>query len=299
MGHLIRFDWALKNILRNKANFEILEGFLSELIKEDIKIETMLDTESNKDTADDKSNRVDMLVKNSNGELMLIEVQNRKEYDYFHRMIYGASKLITEYINEGEKYHKIKKVISVNIVYFDLGQGQDYVYHGTTKFIGLHRHDELKLTEKQIELYKKEKIEQIYPEYYLLKVNQFDDIAKDRLDEWIYFLKNDDIKKEFKAKGIRKAEKALDILKLSTIARKKYERYIDNQRCDAGITETMKIDREDEIRKEERTQGEQIGIEKGELKKAIETAKKMKLKNLPIELIMEITGLSIKEIEAL
>ena len=35
---LIRFDWAIKRLLRHKANFGILEGFLSVLLNEDITI---------------------------------------------------------------------------------------------------------------------------------------------------------------------------------------------------------------------------------------------------------------------
>ncbi len=35
----IRFDWAMKRLLRNKANFEVLEGFMSELLYEDIFIQ--------------------------------------------------------------------------------------------------------------------------------------------------------------------------------------------------------------------------------------------------------------------
>ena len=71
-----------------------------------------------------------MLAENSKGELVIIEVQNNRELDYFHRMLYGTSKAITEYMNQGDPYAKVKKVYSVNIVYFDLGQGDDYVYHG-------------------------------------------------------------------------------------------------------------------------------------------------------------------------
>ena len=41
---LISFDWAIKRILRSKANFEILEGFLSELLKEDITILEVLES---------------------------------------------------------------------------------------------------------------------------------------------------------------------------------------------------------------------------------------------------------------
>jgi len=63
----IRFDWAIKRLLRQKANFGILEGFLSELLKEDIRIIEILDSESNKETEEDKYNRVDILVKDSRG----------------------------------------------------------------------------------------------------------------------------------------------------------------------------------------------------------------------------------------
>jgi hypothetical protein len=46
-------------------------------------------------TEDDKFNRVDLLAKNENNQLILIEVQHSSEIDYFHRMLFGVSKLIT------------------------------------------------------------------------------------------------------------------------------------------------------------------------------------------------------------
>ena len=102
--NLIRFDWAIKRLLRNKADFTVLEGFLSELLKEDIQIQDILESESNQRIDTDKYNRVDILVKNAKGELVIIEIQNQNEYDYFHRMAYGTSKVITEYISVGEPY---------------------------------------------------------------------------------------------------------------------------------------------------------------------------------------------------
>lgn len=134
MKNLIRFDWALKRLLRNKANYKVLEGFMSELLNEEITIINILESESNQETEDDKFNRVDLLVENSKKELTIIEIQQRNEYDYFHRMLYGTSKLITEYLKLGEPYSNIRKVYSVNILYFDLGQGEDYIYHGKTNF---------------------------------------------------------------------------------------------------------------------------------------------------------------------
>ena len=101
--------------------------------------------ESNQEDEFDKYNRVDMLAENSKGELILIEVQNNNEYAYFQRMLFGTSKLVTEYINRGEGYDKVRKVYSVNIVYFSLGSGKDTVYHGKTEFRGIHQGDMLEL----------------------------------------------------------------------------------------------------------------------------------------------------------
>jgi len=239
---LISFDWAIKRLLRQKANFDILEGFLSELLKEDIHIEEILESESNKQHADDKLNRVDLLVKNSQGELLLIEVQNIREDDYFHRMLYASSKLITEHIAEGQPYAAVKKVIAINIVYFDLGHGKDYVYRGTTRFEGIHQHDVLELSARQKELYGTKAVGDLYPEYYVLKVNQFDEVAKDTLDEWIYFLKTSETRPGFSAKGLKAAEERLSTMKLDEAERQAYDRYLENLRYAQSLVDTANND---------------------------------------------------------
>ncbi len=235
---LIRFDWALKRLLRNKANFDILEGFLSELLKEDIVINQILESESNKADSQDKFNRVDMLVENSKKELLIIEIQNDTEFDYLQRLIYGTSKVIVENMYKGMSYSEIKKVISISIVYFDLGQGSDYVYIGSTNFVGLHHKDILHLSEAQVKLYGEKQVHQLFPEYYLIKVNQFNDIAKDTLDEWIYFLKKEEIKSEFKAKGIQKAKEEFDVMKLSEEDRTAYQQYLESLNYQASMYES-------------------------------------------------------------
>jgi predicted transposase/invertase (TIGR01784 family) len=246
---LIRFDWAMKNMLCHKANFDILEGFLSELLEEDIKIKQILDSESNKETEDDKYNRVDILVENSKGELVIIEVQNSKEYDYFHRMLFGAAKAITEHIKEGQPYAEVKKVISITIAYFDLGQGKDYVYHGTTVFKGIHKHDILTLADKQMELYKKNNVHEIFPEFWVIKVGKFGNRVKDKLDEWIYFFKNAEIKAEFSAKGLKEAGERLDEMKLNEKDAKEYKRYLKGLRDIASDQHTKMADAQDLIKK--------------------------------------------------
>ena len=273
---LISFDWAIKKILRSKANFAVLEGFLSELLFDDIKIKEILESESNKNTKEDKFNRLDIKVKNSRDELVLIEIQYNRELDYLQRMLYGSSKAIVEHIKESEAYAKIVKVISINILYFDFGEGDDYIYKGTTSFIGMHNHSQLKLNPNQTELYKTEKIESMYPEYYLIKIKNFNDIAKDTLDQWIYFLKNEEVKDDFKAKGLAKAKEVLDYLKYSEKERHEYERYKESLHAQASMYESTYV----------------VGKIEGKMERDLEIAKSMLQKGFDITTIIEITGLT-------
>ncbi len=150
---LVRFDWAMKNLLRNKANFDILEGLLSELLQQPIKILRLLESESNQDTADNKFNRVDVLADTGDGEKIIIEVQTASQWDFYHRILFGTSKVVAEYLNTGQPYSMIAKVISVSILFFDLGIGSDYVYKGETEFTGIHTHDKLQLSENSVKIY--------------------------------------------------------------------------------------------------------------------------------------------------
>ena len=252
---LITFDWAIKRLLRSKANFGILEGFLTELLKEDITILDVLESESNKDYKLDKFNRVDLKVRNSKQEIIIIEIQYDREYDYLQRIFYGVSKTAIEHLEENASYSGITKVISINILYFDLGSGTDYIYKGTTRFVGLHNNDLLELNAKQKQLFKKDSVESLYPEYYLIKINRFNDIAKDTLDEWVYFLKNEEIKPTFTAKGLKEAEEKFNIMKLPEDEQKAYEHYQDDLHYQASIFESSFGDGYYE--------GEVIGMEKG------------------------------------
>jgi predicted transposase/invertase (TIGR01784 family) len=281
--HLIRFDWAIKRLLRNKANFTVLEGFLSELFRTDLKINKILESESNQNSSDDKFNRVDILVEDLQGELMIIEIQNQNEFDYFQRMIYGTAKVISDFINLGEPYENIKKVYSINIVYFDLGQGADYVYHGRTDFKGLHKSDTLMLSDKQKEMFGKTEPYQLFPEYYVIKVNQFDDIAKDSLDEWIYYLKNNVIPDEFKAKGLLQAREILKMDNLSETERSQYIKHLESLSYKSSMVKTWKAEEEEQLLKNRDRQ----------------IAKSLKSNGVSVDLIIISTSLSRDEIEQL
>ncbi|MEL6723252.1 MAG: Rpn family recombination-promoting nuclease/putative transposase [Pseudomonadota bacterium] len=235
---LISFDWAMKKLLRSKANFDILEGFLSELLKETIQILAILESEGNQENCQDKFNCIDLKVKNHKNEVIIVEVRYERQFDYLQRVVFGTDKSITGYLQQGDLYSDVVRVISVNILCFDLSQGEDYVYHGLTHFKDLRRHDMLQLSENEQALYQKNQLQELFPEYYLIRLNNFDDITEDKLDEWVYFLKNGEIKADFKAKGIKKAQQALDILQLSDKEYQSYAHYQDNLHYQASMMES-------------------------------------------------------------
>jgi len=291
----IRFDWAIKKLLRNKANYGVLAGFLSELLRKPIAIQSILEGESNQQAEEDKLNRVDILAENDQGELILIEVQNSTEQDYFHRMLYGTSRLITDFLEKGEPYGKVKKVYSVNIVYFSLGQGDDYIYQGTLEFRGLHLDDKLGLSINQKKLFNIQEVYEIFPEYYVIKVNNFNEVAKDTLDEWIYFLKKSQIKDEFTAQGLAEAKENLLVDSLSEAERANYLRFMENRRYEISLIESSRS----EGRLEGLEEGLKEGMEQGKQQEKVNIARLLKQQGTDLDTITAATGLTREEIEEL
>ena len=294
----------MKRLLRDKANHAVLEGLMTSLLGERFTIVRFLESEGNQTDETDKFNRVDMLVENERGELVIIEIQNSRELTYFHRMLYGVSKVITDYIKIGDDYGKVRKVYSVNIVYFSIGQGTDYVYHGKTVFRGLHdSNDVLRLSKRQQEAFfgivddtnERKEAGDLFPEYYLLKVNNFDRVAKTPLDEWIAFLKTGEISADTTVPGLVEARECLNLDKMSEADRHAYMRHMDNIWYQKNALTTSF---DDGMRKG-RAEGEAIGLEKGKKLEKLETARNLKSLGIPVETIASATGLSIDEINSL
>ena len=319
----ISFDWALKRLLRDKANFDVLEGFVSTLLGRTIRIHRLLESEGNKDRDEAKMNRVDILAEDDHGDLLLIEVQGESEYAYFQRILFGASKLVTEYIDSGKNYDNVKKVYSINIVYFDLGQGQDYIYHGKTEFYGVHEHDLLKLSGFQQQKFGVTEVHELYPEYYILKVNDFNRWSKVPLDQWIYFLSTSEIPEDADAPGLKAAREKLLFSKMTREEQTAYRRYLDNRvsladqiytaRGEArleghyeglqeGLQEGLREGREKgraEGRAEGIQQGRAEGIQQGRAEGIMATARNLRQMGLSVADIAKATGLSAEEIEKL
>ena len=313
---VVRFDWAMKHLLRNKANYDIVEGFLSALLEDnELRVLEILESESNKETTDDKFNRVDVIIKDSQGRKILIEIQNSRETDYLYRILYSASKHISQSISSGDQYLKIEKIISVNILYFDLDIGNDYLYYGSTEFVGVNTKERLSkdsaTIKKLIPKGARYNVLEIYPEYYLIQVDKYQNVVKRAIDEWIYWMKNETIKVGSSSKNIQKVEEKLNILKMSKKERVIYENYLEKLAADRNILETALedgynkaineyqhlLDKAEQRAEQAKQRAEQERKARHEM--SLTLAKTLKDLGVETEEIVNKTGLSRNEIENL
>lgn len=279
----IRFDWAAKRILRDKANFSVLEGFVSVLLNQEIKIEEILESEGNQEQEDSKFNRVDIMAKNDKGELIIIEIQLSRQVHYLERILFGVGKAISDHITKGDSYKNVKKVYSISILYFDLGEGDDYIYHGQTVFRGVHTGDVFELSERDRNLLNMRSPKEVFPEYYLIRVNEFDKVATTPLEEWIDYLKNGNVRPDTTTPGLKEANEKLNYMQMSREERLAYEHYLDNLRIEEDCLESAKLE----------------GRAEGRAEAQIEMARNLKSMGIPSDVITKATGLSPEDINRL
>ena len=307
----IRFDWAVKRLLRNKANFGVLEGFLTVLLGESIRIVEILESEGNQQRENEKFNRVDIKARNSKDEIIIVEVQNTREIYYLERILFGVAKAITEHIELGELYSEVKKVYSVSILYFDIGKGNDYLYHGQSSFVGVHTGDFLEVTTKEKDAIVRKLPAEIFPEYFLIRVNEFNKVAVTPLEEWIEYLKTGIIRPDTKAPGLEEARRKLIYYNMDRAEQLAYDEHINavmiqNDVLSTAAEEGRQEGRQEgwqkgmqEGREEGMQEGRKEGREEGREERNVENARTMKSLNISSEVIHQVTGLSIKDIEGL
>lgn len=311
----IRFDWAIKRLLRNKANFGVLEGLLTVLLEKNIHILDILESEGNQQNENDKFNRVDIKARNDEDEIIIVEVQITRELYFLERILYGVAKAITEHIELGHIYSEVKKVYSISILYFDIGKGNDYLYHGQNSFVGVHTGDFLQVTMKEKDALVPRLPAEIFPEYFLIRVNEFDKVAVTPLEEWIDYLKNGHIRPDTQAPGLQEARQKLIYYSMDATERAAYDRHVDaimiqndvlNTAKLEGLTEGRlegRLEGREEGRLEGREEGRLEGREEGRLEGRMEEKRQivynMKSLGLPLDVIVQATGLSPKEIEQL
>ena len=282
--HCIRFDWAIKRLLRQKANFGVLEGFLTVFLNEKVEIVEILESEGNQEAADDKFNRVDIKAKNSKGEIIIVEVLYISILYYYEHLIHGVNKTILERIKTQLAQQEIKNVYSIYLFYLDFGIGTDYLYHGQNQFTGVHTKDQLVVTAREKNVIVPQNPSEIFPEYLLARMKEFNQVAISPLEEWMEYLKNGIIKENTSAPGLREAREKLQYYSMSDAERYAYDEHINAVMIQNDVLGGA--------REEGFMEGEKSGMNKERIKNAIG----MKAAGIPIGTIASITGLSEEDI---
>lgn len=287
----VRFDWAIKRLLRQKANFDVLEGFLTVFLGEKVTILEILESESNQLFAEDKFNRVDIKARNSKDEIIIIEIQNTRELYYLERILYGVAKAITEHISLGETYYKVKKIYSISVLYFDIGKGNDYLYYGQNHFVGVHTGDHLQVNVKERDAIVSRMPAEIFPEYVLIRVNEFDKVAVTPLEEWMKYLKDGTIRPDTTAPGLSEAREKLKYFSMPPKERMAYDEHLSAVMIQNDVLDSAKLEGKIEGRAEGRAEGRD--------EERFSIARNMKQLGIPVDVIVKSTGLTSGEIETL
>ena len=275
----VRFDWAIKRLLRQKANFDVLEGFLTVFLGEKVTILEILESESNQLSAEDKFNRVDIKARNSKDEIIIIEIQNTRELYYLERILYGVAKAITEHISLGETYYKVKKIYSISVLYFDIGKGNDYLYYGQNHFVGVHTGDHLQVNVKERDAIVSRMPAEIFPEYVLIRVNEFDKVAVTPLEEWMKYLKDGTIRPDTTAPGLSEAREKLKYFSMPPKERMAYDEHLSAVMIQNDVLDSAKLEGKIEGRAEGRAEGRD--------EERFSIARNMKQLGIPVDVILK------------
>jgi len=279
---LISFDFAIKYLLKNKGDYDIIEGFISALFASQgyppIKINALLDTESNKETLELKKSIADLVVEDEEGNKYIVEIERSYTPHFIHKACFNSSRLVVDGIYGSQDYTTIKKIFHISLLYFSTKEMLKPIYHGKTI---VHEVDtkhpvDVRIANEGLVIFN---TPNVFPEYFFISVPMFDDIINTEIDEWLYVMKHSDIKQSFKSPYMAKVAERLAVIKMSAAERNEYIYY-----------QKQSVHSQDILQAAE-TKGKAEGVQ--------EIAKKMLIQNYPFSDISALTGLSHDELNEL
>jgi predicted transposase/invertase (TIGR01784 family) len=270
----VKNDFIFQKIFGQNEHKEILISFLNAVLSLEAErkltdIEILENTRLKKDNIDDKLGVLDIRAKTAAGEQINIEIQLVNQYNMDQRTLFYWSKLFSEQLKEGQPFQSLKKTITINIL--------DFNYVGVAQYHAVFHlwedsHKDCKLTDiLEIHFLELPKFRKARP-----------DLSKP-LDRWLIFIEDSPEEVRNMAMNndptIAKAEELLERLGSLDEVQRYYE------------AREMAI--HDEVTRITGARAE------GKAEGKLEDARKMLAKQMPEELITEITGISREELEKL
>jgi predicted transposase/invertase (TIGR01784 family) len=304
---LISFDYAIKYLLKDKGDFGIVEGFISALLKTkgygDVKIISLLETESNKDDPKDKRSIADLIVEDIHHNKYIIEIERNVKDSFIHKACFNTSRLIVDNLAQREDYTHIVKVFHISLLYFKINTGQGTrddtsagtIYHGKTIIHEIETNERLSVHLKNVDTNEVFDATDILPEYFFISVPNFNDRLINEIDDWLYVMKHDNVPKTFHSPYMIQVSEKLSILKMSKDERADYTYYMKklyNDRDELQAAESRGL-------AQGLAQGMEKGLAEGEAKRSRDVELKMLAKKKDDDEIVEFSGLTSEELAAL
>jgi hypothetical protein len=291
---LISFDFAIKYLLKNKGDYDIIEGFISALFASQgyppIKINALLDTESNKEELELKKSIADLVVEDADGNKYIVEIERAYTPNFMHKACFNSSRLVVDGIYGSQDYTTIKKIFHISLLYFSTKGMEKPIYHGKTI---IHEVDtkhpvDVSIANEGLVIFN---TPNVFPEYFFISVPMFDDVINSEIDEWLYVMKHSEIKQGFKSPYMTKVAERLSVIKMSSEERNEYIYYQKQSVHSQDILSAAEAKGE--------AKGKAEGKVEGRAEEKMEIARAMLLEGDSIEKVGKITGLTTEEIEKL
>ncbi len=281
---LISFDYAIKYLLKDKKGYEIIEGFISALLKsldesyKDVKIIALLETESNEDNMQKRS-LADLLVEDEDHRKYIIEIERNIQKEF--KECFNPSRLIVDQVKCGTDYNDIIKVFHISILYFPIGN--EPIHHGKTTINGLESKEKLTVHIRDPLTNIVTDVTNILPEYLFISVPLFNDRLKTEMDEWLYVMKHDNVPENFKSPYMEKVKERLTFLKMTRDERNEYIVYRKKIISDQDSIKTAK----------------EVGREEGREEERLKNAKDFIRMGLPLDQVVKGAKLSVEIVQKL
>lgn len=253
---LISFDYAIKYLLRNKGDYDIVEGFISALLAMEgykpVKINALLESESNRESADLKRSIADLVVQDEDDNKYIVEIERSFTPNFMHKACFNTSRLVVDSISGNQDYTTIKKVFHISLLYFATQEMKKPIYHGKTI---IHEVDtahpvNVRIANQGLVMFEHKNV---FPEYFFISIPLFDEVIHQEIDEWLYMMKHSEVREDFKSPYMKKVQERLAVLKMSEADRIAYYAYlkeaVHSQDVLMAATEKGKTERENEIAK--------------------------------------------------
>ena len=277
-------DYAFKRVFGRNGNESILKDFLESILDIEIKSITIQNPEIPKNIKNSKVGILDIRAEVNGDEITEVEMQVHNQYNIDKRSPTYLTKIYSEQLNEGEPYIKVKKVVVINILNFNYYKRNSYHSVARMKFEESKESEKVDLGYIVEDKYATEDLEMHFIE--LPKFRMKDPNMSSKLEQWLCLICNEEEMIEMarsKNKEIDKAKKELERLAMNPEEKEMYDLRMKAIRDEMNIRESGYID----------------GLAEGEKSKSIEIAKNMLKKQMKVQDIIDITGLSSEEIETL